>query len=96
MVIELGVAGLKKNRVAYLLDLFQERKEKTQRDLMCVEHLWMIRLIVVILISCLLFTCCECGFSSAESFPYSKECCIVSVRLFALLYNSSTYRLSVV
>lgn len=39
MVIELGVTGLKKNRVAYLLDLFQERKLKTRRDLMCVEHL---------------------------------------------------------
>lgn len=39
MVIELGVAGLKKNRVVYLLDLFQERKLKTRRDLMCVEHL---------------------------------------------------------
>ena len=39
MVIELGVAGLKKNRVVYLLDLFQERKFKTRRDLMCVEHL---------------------------------------------------------
>ena len=33
----------------------------------------MIRLIVVILISYLLFTCCECGFSSVESFPILRN-----------------------
>ena len=32
MVIRLGVTGLEKARVAYLLDLFEERGEKEQCD----------------------------------------------------------------
>ena len=35
----LGVTGLKKTRVVYLLDLFEGRGEKGQYDLMCFEHL---------------------------------------------------------
>ena len=49
VVIRLGVSGLKKIRLVYLLDLFEGRGEKGQCDLVCVEHLWMIGLIVVIL-----------------------------------------------
>ena len=35
----------------YLLDLFEERGKKGQCDLVCVERLWMIGLIVVMLMS---------------------------------------------
>ena len=35
----------------YLLDLFEERGEKGQCDLVCVERLWMIGLMVVMLMS---------------------------------------------
>ena len=35
----------------YLLDLFEERGEKGQCDLVCVEHLWMIGLMVVMLMA---------------------------------------------
>ena len=35
----------------YLLDLFQGRGEKGQCDLVCVERLWMIGLMVVMLMS---------------------------------------------
>ena len=35
----------------YILDLFEERGEKGQCDLVCVEHLWMIGLMVVMLMS---------------------------------------------
>ena len=35
----------------YLLDLFRGRGEKGQCDLVCVERLWMIGLMVVMLIS---------------------------------------------
>ena len=33
MEIQLGVTGLNKTRVVYLLDLFEERREKEQCDL---------------------------------------------------------------
>ena len=49
VVIRLGVSGLKKIRLVYLLDLFEGRGEKGQCDLVCVEHLWMIGLMVVML-----------------------------------------------
>ena len=35
----------------YLIDLFEERGEKGQCDLVCVERLWMIGLMVVMLMS---------------------------------------------
>ena len=35
----------------YILDLSEERGEKGQCDLVCVEHLWMIGLMVVMLMS---------------------------------------------
>ena len=37
VVIRLGVTGLKKTRVVYLLDLFEGRGEKRQSNLVCVE-----------------------------------------------------------
>ena len=39
VVIRLGVTGLKKTRVVYLLDLFEGRGEKGQSNLVCVERL---------------------------------------------------------
>ena len=39
VVIRLGLTGLKKTTVVYLLELFQGRGEKGQCDLVCVEHL---------------------------------------------------------
>ena len=51
VVIQLGVTGLKKNRVVCLLDLFGGRGEKGQCDLVCVECLLMIVLMVVMLMS---------------------------------------------
>ena len=42
---------MKKIRLVYLLDLFQGRGEKGQCDLVCVERLWMIGLMVVMLMS---------------------------------------------
>ena len=45
-----GSTRLKKIRLVYLLDLFEGRREKGQCDLVCVERLWMIGLIVVMLI----------------------------------------------
>ena len=50
-VIRLGVTGLEKIRLVYLLDLFEGRGEKRPCDLECVEHLWVIGLMVVILMS---------------------------------------------
>ena len=35
VVIQLGVTGLRKTRVVYLLDLFEGRGEKGQCDLVC-------------------------------------------------------------
>ena len=51
MVIRLGLTELQKTRVAYLLDLFEERGENGQCDLVRVEGLTMIRLMVVLLMS---------------------------------------------
>ena len=48
-VIQLGVTGLKKIRLLYLLDLFEGRGEKEQCDLVCMERLCMIGLMVVVL-----------------------------------------------
>ena len=42
---------MKITRLMYLLDLFEGRGEKGQCDLGCLELLWMIRLIVVMLMS---------------------------------------------
>ena len=42
---------MKKIRLVYFLDLFEGRGEKEQCDLVCVERLWMIGLMVVMLIS---------------------------------------------
>ena len=42
VVIRLGVTLLKKTRVEYLLDMFEGRGEKEQRDLVYVERLQMI------------------------------------------------------
>ena len=52
MAIRLGVTGLKRIRILYLLDLFEGRGEKGQYDIVCVECLWMIVLMVVMLMSC--------------------------------------------
>ena len=42
---------MKKIRLLYLLDLFEGEGEKGQCDLVCVERLWMIGLMVVMLMS---------------------------------------------
>ena len=42
---------MKKIRLLYFLDLFDGRGEKGQCDLVCVERLWMTRLMVVMLTS---------------------------------------------
>ena len=42
---------MKKIRFVYLLDLFERRVEKGHFGLVCVERLWMIRLMVVMLMS---------------------------------------------
>ena len=52
VAIRLGVTGLKRIRILYLLDLFEGRGEKGQYDIVCVECLWMIVLMVVMLMSC--------------------------------------------
>ena len=51
LVIRLGLTGLKKIRILYFLDLFKEKGENGQCDLVCVEHLRMIVLMVVMLMS---------------------------------------------
>ena len=51
MVIRLGLTELQKTRVVYLLDLFEERGENGQCDLVRVEGLTMIRLMVALLMS---------------------------------------------
>ena len=42
VVIQLGVTGLKKTKVEYVLDLLEGRGKKEQCDLVCVERLQMI------------------------------------------------------
>ena len=51
VLIRLGVNGLEKIRLVYLLDLFERRGEKGQCDLVCMEHLWVIGPMVVMLMS---------------------------------------------
>ena len=46
-----GSTRLKKIRLVYLQDLFERRWEKGQCDSVCVECLWMIGLMVVMLMS---------------------------------------------
>ena len=55
----------------YLLDLFEDRGEKGQCDLVCEECLWMIGLMVVMLMfySCVV----ECGFSCFRSWSCSEQ-----------------------
>ena len=55
----------------YLIDLFGERGEKGQCDLVCVERLWMIGLMVVMLMS--YSRVAECGFSSFRSWSCSEQ-----------------------
>ena len=40
VVIRLGVSGLKKARVVYLVGLFEGKGPNKQWDLLRVEHLW--------------------------------------------------------
>ena len=47
-----GSTGLKKIRLLYLLDLLEGRGEKGQFDLVCVECLWMIGPMAVMLMPC--------------------------------------------
>ena len=72
MVIRLGLTELKKTRVVYLLDLFEERGENGQCDLVRVEGLTMIRLMVVLLMS--YSRAVSVVFSSLGSWSYSKKC----------------------
>ena len=51
LVVMTGSTRLKKIRLMYLLDLFEGRGEKRQCDLLCVECLWMIEPMVVMLMS---------------------------------------------
>ena len=51
VVIRLGVIGLKKTKLVYLLALFEGRGEKVCCDLVCVECLWMIGVMAVMLMS---------------------------------------------
>ena len=51
MVTRLGVTGLTKVRVVYLLELFEGKRVKGQRDLVRAERLQMIRLMVVMFMS---------------------------------------------
>ena len=50
-VIRPVTPGLKNTRLIHLPDLFEGRGEKGQSDLVCVNHLWMIGLMVVVLMS---------------------------------------------
>ena len=51
VVIQLGVTGLKKAKVVYLLELSEGSEEKEQCNLVSLERLWVIGLMVVMLIS---------------------------------------------
>ena len=51
VLIWLGVTELKKIRIVYLPDLLEERGEKGQFDLVCVERPWIIGLMVVSMMS---------------------------------------------
>ena len=73
VVIRLGVSGLKKARVVYLVGLFEGKWQNEQWDLSRVEHLQMIGLLCNDGYVDVLFTCRECGFGSLGSWSYSKE-----------------------
>ena len=51
VVIQLGVTGLKKTKVVYLLELSEGSEEKEQCNSVSLERLWVIGLMVVMLIS---------------------------------------------
>ena len=51
VVSRLGITGLKKTRVVYLLDLFEGRGQNGQCDLVWAEHLQVIGLMLVMLMS---------------------------------------------
>ena len=70
MVIQLGLTGLEKIRLVYLLDLFGGKGEKGQCDLVCGAPSgdWVNGGYIDVL-----FTCSECGFSSFGSWTYSEE-----------------------
>ena len=59
-----------KDKVVYLLDLFEGRQEKGQHDLVCAVLLddWAMLVFVDVL-----FTCDECSFNYLGSWSYSKE-----------------------
>ena len=65
-----GSNRIEKGKVLYLLDLFEERWEKGQCDLVCgvLSDNWAMLVYVDVL-----FTCGECSFNSLESWSYSKE-----------------------
>ena len=67
VVIRLGVTGLKKTRIVYLLSLFEGKGEKRQCDLACVERLN--GSYVDVLLKCV----GECGCTSVGSWSFSKE-----------------------
>ena len=52
VVIRAGVSGLKKCRLVHLPDLSEGGRDKGHYDLVCVERLWMIGLMAVMLMSC--------------------------------------------
>ena len=65
-----GSNWIEKEKVVYLLDLFEGRWEKGQFDLGCGVLLddWAMLVYVDVL-----FTCGECSFNSLGSWSYSKE-----------------------
>ena len=65
-----GSSRIEKGKVVYLLDLFEERWEKRQCDLVCEVPLdgWAILVYVDVF-----FTCGESSFNFLGSWSYSKE-----------------------
>ena len=86
VVIRLEVSELKNIRYVYLLDLFEGRGEKGRYDLVFVEHLWMIGLMVLMLMSysrvlSALFILSGFGpVLSRYGIEWQKVCSIVSVK----------------
>ena len=84
VVIQLGVTGSKKIRLLYLLDLLEGRVEKGQCDLVCVECLWVVGLIMVMLmsysnvVSVVLVLLGVGPVLSRWEFEWQKVCCLVS------------------
>ena len=69
VVSRLGVTGLKKTRVVYLLDLFEGREWEVWFSACgALSYDWANGGYVDVL-----FTCGECGFGSLGSWTYSKE-----------------------